>query len=162
MHHPMGQHIDFPGIQQRGTSIMKRMLYLACFAASLCFVGACAKSVERAQRDVQRAHDQAVRDVENKQADLRHEQRDSNERVARQERRVEDAARRGTDNIIKQERELEDAQRAEGRREANDNTNHTTTPAINDRSGIETNRSHVDVNVNRGPGGVSVDVNRTP
>lgn len=142
---------------------MKRLLYLTCLAAGACLLGACAKSVERAQRDVQRAHNNAVQDVQNKQADLRHEKQDASERVARQERRVEDAARQGTENIIKQERELEDAQRAEARREKNDNLNRTTTPPINDRSATDSARpAHVDVNVNRGPGGVSVDVNRTP
>src|SRR4051812_20839357 len=141
---------------------MKRILYVACLAAGACLVGACAKSVDRAQRDVQRAHNDAVQDVQNKQADLRQEKQDASERVARQERRVEDAARQGTENIIKQERELEDAQRAEARRE-NDNADRTTTPPINDRSATDSNRpARVDVNVNRGPGGVSVDVNRTP
>jgi hypothetical protein len=144
---------------------MKRILYLACIAASTCLFGACAKSVERAQRDVQRAHDQAVRDIHNKQEDLQQTRQDAGERVARQERRVEDAARRGNENIIKEERELEDARRAEARRETNDiNNSNTTTPRINDRSATDTGRpAHVDVNVNRGPGGgVSVDVNRTP
>ena len=140
---------------------MKRTLYMICIAAGICYVGGCAKSVERAQRDVQRAHDEAVQDVQQKQADLRHTRQDANERVARQERRVEDAARRGTENIIKEERKLDDAERAELNRERNDST--TVAPAIHDRSATETTRpTHVDVNVNRGPGGVTVDVNRTP
>jgi hypothetical protein len=142
---------------------MKRMLYLACIAASACLFGACAKSVERAQQDVQRARQQAAQDVQNKREDLRQTQQDAGERVARQERRVDDAARRGNENIIKQERELEDAQLAEARTETID-TNTPTTAPINDRSGTTANRpAHVDVNVNRVPGGgVSVDVNRTP
>jgi len=151
-------------LQQRGTTAMKRMLYLVCIAAGACLMGACAKSVERAQRDVQRAHDQAVKDVEQKQADLRHARVDANERVARQERRVEDAAREGNKNIIKEERQLEDAKRAELKREETNDTNTAITPTITNRSAIDDNRpaGRVDVNVNRGAGGVSVDVNRTP
>jgi hypothetical protein len=142
---------------------MKRILHLACIAMSVCCVTACTKSVERAQRDVQRAHDQAVRDVQDKQQDLRQTKQDAGERVARQERRVEDAARSGTENIIKQERELQDAERAEARRETNDRIDTTITPPINDRSAIDNRPANrVDVNVNRGAGGVSVDVNRTP
>jgi len=141
---------------------MKKLLHLVCIAVSACLIGACAKSVERAQRDVRQAHDQAAQDVHRKQMDLKETQQEASERVARQERRVEDAARRGNENIIKQERELEDAKRAEAQRETNNAD--TTTPRINDRSVIENNRpaAHVDVNVNRGPGGVTVDVNRTP
>jgi hypothetical protein len=149
---------------QRRNPVMKRMLYLACIAARACLCGACTKSVERAQQDVQRARNQAAQDVQNKREDLRQTQQDAGERVARQERRVEDAARRGNENVIKQERELEDAQRAEARKDTIDSTATHSTPPITDRSGTTTNRpAHVDVNVNRVPGGgVTVDVNRTP
>ena len=141
---------------------MKRLFYLACFAASACLFGACAKSVEKAQRDVENAHNQAVRNVQQEQKDLRETQRDANERIARQERRVEDAARQGNEKIIQEKRELEDAKRDEVRRETNEPVIDTT-PRINDRTSIDLDRpARVDVNVNRGPGGVSVDVNRNP
>jgi hypothetical protein len=147
---------------------MKLALYLVCIAASAFLFGACTKSVERAQRDVQRAQDQAAQDVHNKQMDLKQTQQDASERVARQERRVDDAAREGHENVIKQQRELEDAQRAEARRETNDTihtdtTHNTTAPRAIDRPATDTRPgAHVDVNINRGPGGVSVDVNRNP
>ena len=142
---------------------MKRMFYLSCLLAGAGLIGGCAKSVERAQRDVQEAHQAAVRDVQKEQADLRETQRDANERIARQERRVQDAARQGTENIIEEKRELEDAQRAEARRDANDNNNfNSPSSPINDRTTTDTRPSRVDVNINRGPGGVSVDVDRNP
>src|SRR6476620_12285334 len=119
-------------VLQREDLTMKRMFYLACLAASACFFSACAKSVEKAQRDVEKAHDQAVKNVQQEQKDLRETQRDANERVARQERRVEDAARQGNEKIIQEKRELEDAKRDEARRETNDTTIIDTTPRIND------------------------------
>lgn len=145
---------------------MKRIFCLLCLTAMTITFGACAKSVEKAQRDVDRAHDQAVRNVQQEQKDLRETQRDANERIARQERRVEDAARQGNEKIIQEKRELEDAKRDELRRDSNDTTIQPVpvTPApITDRTSVDTNRpARVDVNVNRGPGGVSVDVNRNP
>src|SRR3982751_1037992 len=78
-------------VQER--SIMKRLFGLLCITALTVTFGACAKSVEKAQRDVDRAHNQAVRNVQQEQKDLQETQRDANDRVARQERRVEDAAR---------------------------------------------------------------------
>jgi hypothetical protein len=141
---------------------MKRILYLTCIGLSAYFFVGCAKSVDRAQRDVQRARDEAAQDIHRKQMDLKETQQDASERVARQERRVEDATRQGNENIIKQQRELEDAQRAEAKRETDETA---TKPPITDRSAIDNNRpaAHVDVNVNRGPGGgVSVDVNPKP
>jgi hypothetical protein len=107
---------------------MKKFLWV--LAAAVCFplVAGCTKSVERAQRDVQRAHNQAVQDVERKQQDLQETKRDADERVARQERRVEDAARRGNDEIIKEQRQLEDARRAEARREGSEITPVTPLP----------------------------------
>lgn len=141
---------------------MKRIFSLACIAGAACLFGACAKSVDKAQRDVQDAHNQAVRSVQQEQKDLRETQRDANERIARQERRVEDAARQGNEKIIQEKRELEDAKRDEARRESN-TTTIDPTPGINDRTTIDTGRpARVDVNVNRGPGGVNVDVNRNP
>jgi hypothetical protein len=138
---------------------MKRLFYLVGITAAAVTFGACAKSVEKAQRDVDRAHDQAVRNVQEEQKDLRETQRDANERIARQERRVEDAAREGNEKIIQEKRELEDAKRDEARRD-----NNTITPApIPDRTSTDNDRpGRVDVNVNRGPGGVNVDVNRNP
>jgi|SRR4029079_1649546 len=135
---------------------MRKIVYVLTIAASLPLVGACTKSVDRAQHDVQRAHDRAAQDVREKQADLEATKRDAADRIARQERRVEDAARRGNDEVRKEQRDLEDAQRAEGRRNEID-----TTPRASDRTGTTEPATHVDINVNRGPG-VKVDVNRNP
>ena len=86
------------------------------------------------------------------------------DRIARQERRVDDAARRGNEEVTKEQRDLEDAQCAE-RLRTNDIP--PAAPRINDRDHTTTTTTteqpaRVDVNVNRGPGGVKVDVNRNP
>jgi hypothetical protein len=86
---------------------MKRLL-LGLTIAGLGLVG-CTKSVERAERDVQRAHDQAVRNIERKQEELQDTKRDADDRVAQRERRLEDTARQETDKIRKEERELDKA-----------------------------------------------------
>jgi TolA-binding protein len=99
---------------------MKKFLWVLAVAAGLPLVAACTKSVDRAQRDVQRARQEAVQDVRKEQHDLKETERDAAERIARQEQRVEDAARKGNEEIIKEQRELEDAKRAEARREAGD------------------------------------------
>src|SRR5262245_11464804 len=80
------------------------------------FLG-CTKSVERAQRDVQRTHDQAVRNIDKKQGELRDEKRDAEERIAQKERRLQDTTREETDKVRKEQRQLDDAVRAENRRE---------------------------------------------
>src|SRR5262245_39036183 len=94
---------------------MKRILVGIAVATSG-FLG-CAKSVERAQRDVQRTHNQAVRNIEKKQEELRDEKRDAEERIAQKERRLQDTAREETDKVRKEQRSLEDAVRVENRRE---------------------------------------------
>jgi len=145
---------------------MRKLLHLVVIAATVPFFGACTKSVERAQRDVQRAHDRAAQDVERKQRDLEETKQDAADRIARQERRVEDAARRGNEEITKEQRDLNDAQRAEARHEINDvprsNGVPPAAPRIDDRSATTQPPARVDVNINRGPGGVKVDVNRNP
>ena len=70
---------------------MKRFL-VGLTIAGLGFVG-CAKSVEKAERDVQRAHDQAVRNIERKQEELQDTKRDADDRIAQKERRLDDTAR---------------------------------------------------------------------
>src|SRR4029078_10646736 len=94
---------------------MKRIL-TGIAVVGLGLVG-CAKSVERAERDVQRTHEQAVQNIERRQEELRDEKRNASERIAQRERRLEDTARQETDKIRKEERELNDAVRAENRRE---------------------------------------------
>jgi hypothetical protein len=132
---------------------MRKFLFLLAVAVSVPLAGACTKSVERAQRDVQRAHNQAAQDIRDKQADLDATKRDAADRIAKQERRVEDAAREANEKITKEQRELEDAKREKARRE-NDSS------AI-DRTSTTEPPTRVDINVNRGPG-VQVDVNRNP
>jgi hypothetical protein len=128
---------------------MKRFLFVIMTAAGLPLLG-CAKSVERAQRDVQQTRQQAADNVRQEQRELQDTRQDAAERVARQERRVEDAAREGNKEITQEQRELEEARKAEARRDPND-----LTPPANDR------RPGIDVDVNAGPG-VRVDVKRNP
>ena len=132
---------------------MRKFLFLCTLAASLPFAGACTKSVERAQHDVQRAHEKAAQDVRDKQTDLDETKRDAADRIAKQERRVEDAAREGNEKITKEQRELEDAKRDEARRDSG------TSPK--DGTSITEPKTSVDINVKPGPG-VKVDVNRNP
>jgi len=139
---------------------MKRLLCVGLLAPAMPL--GCTKSVNQARHDVDRAHDQAVKNVDARQRELNDEKRRSEERIAQKERRVEDAARDGNDKIIKEERSLEDAQKAEARRHEPS----TTTPEV-DRGPAPavnqpTNRpADVDVNVGGGRG-VRVDVNRNP
>src|SRR5947207_10062368 len=85
---------------QRKTRLpMKKFLCLIAICSFLPLIAACTKSVERAQRDVQRAHNQAVQNIERKQEDLQDTKRDAADRIARQERRVEDTARQETDKV---------------------------------------------------------------
>jgi hypothetical protein len=132
---------------------MRKFICACAVVAALPWLNGCTKSVDRAQRDVQTAHDRAVDKVQKEQADLQDTKRDAAERIARQERRVEDAARQGNKEVTKEQRELEDAQRAEVKRDIPERS--VTIPA--DRP------AHVDVDVNRTPDGrVKIDVNRNP
>jgi cell division protein FtsL len=134
---------------------MKRFLFVIA-VAGLPLLG-CAKSVERAQHDVQTTRQHAADKVRQEQRELQDTRQDAAERIARQERRVEDAAREGNKEITKEQRDLEEARRAEVRRDAND-----LTPPINDRTAIRPDSpARVDVNIQPGPG-VKVDVNRNP
>jgi phosphoenolpyruvate-protein kinase (PTS system EI component) len=124
---------------------MKKLFSLVLIAAGGTIFG-CAESVEKAQRDVRTAHQDAVQDVRKEQQDLEDVKRDAAERIARQERRVEDTARSEQENIIQEKRELQDAKDAEARRLNND----TVTPRTNDRTNTTPNGgARVDVNINR-------------
>jgi len=113
-------------VQSKMRQAMKKLLGAALVAAALPLVGACAKSVDRAQRDVQRTHDQAVQNIERKQEDLQDAKRDAEDRVAQKERRLEDTVRSETDKIRKEERALEDAVRAEEHRKEAERSNRDT------------------------------------
>jgi hypothetical protein len=106
---------------------MKKLFVLIVVAAGLPWVGACTKSVDRAQRDVDRERREASQEVAREQRKLNDEQRAAEERVARQERRVQDEVREGQREITREQRELQDAQRAEIRR---DDARRDTTPDI--------------------------------
>jgi hypothetical protein len=99
---------------------MRRLICLIAVVAGIPLLG-CTQSVERAQRDVRTAHENAAQNVREEQKDLEDVKRDASERIARQERRVEDAAREGTKDIIEEQRDVEDAKRAEAQRDR-DNT----------------------------------------
>src|SRR5947199_9091311 len=94
---------------------MKKFFFVLALAAGLPLAG-CTKSVEKAERDVQRAHDQAVTNIERKQQDLEETKRDAADRIARKEERLQDTARQETNRIKKEERALDDAVRADARR----------------------------------------------
>ena len=108
---------------------MRKLFVVIAVLAGLPWIGACTKSVERAQRDVDRARQHASENVRQEQRELRDEQRDASERIARQERRVEDAAREGQREVTQEKRELEDAQRAEIKREEARRPTTPTTPS---------------------------------
>jgi hypothetical protein len=157
---------------------MRKFFYLLALTAGLPLMTACTKSVERAERDVQRAHDQAVQNIERRKEELDDTKRDAQDRIARKEHRLQETAQQETERIKKEERALDDAVRADARRhENNDSTiappvDRSATPPV-DRSPLPPTdrptsttgdrRTKVDVNVNPGPaGGVNVDVNRNP
>jgi hypothetical protein len=96
---------------------MKKLFLTITLVAGLPLLGACTKSVNQAQHDVQRAHDRAVQNIEQKQQELNDTKRDAVDRIAQKERRLEDTARQETDNIRKEERALDDAVRTDVRRE---------------------------------------------
>jgi hypothetical protein len=136
------------------------MMVLAVAASGVMLAG-CTKNVDRAQRDVERARDQAAQEVREEQRDLEEVRRDAAARVARQERRVEDAARRGNEQVIEERRELEDARREEARQDAARRDASEPPPRLDNPP--PEGAARVDVNINRGPGGnVNVDVKRNP
>jgi hypothetical protein len=145
---------------------MRRFLFAAATIGCLPLVAACTQSVENAARDVDRAHDQAVRNVDEEQRDLEDVKQDSAERIARQERRVEDAKRAGQEQVVEEQRELEDAKREEARREdarredlRRDDTITPIPPTPEERAAVD-RPARLDVDVNRTPGGgVNVEVN---
>jgi len=109
---------------------MKKFFFVLALAAGLPLMTACTKSVQKAERDVQRAHDQAVHNIERKQEELEDTKRDATDRIARKEARVEETARQETERVRKEERALEDAVRADARRhETTTETRKTETTA---------------------------------
>jgi len=125
---------------------MRKFFFVLAMAAGLPLVG-CTKSVQKAETDVQRAHDQAVTNIERKQQDLEDTKRDAADRIAR-----------------KEERALDDAVRADARRHETTTDANRTAPPIDQTAPAPAptdRRAKVDIHVNPGPG-VDVNVNRNP
>src|SRR5689334_9354612 len=106
---------------------MKKFFFVLTLAAGLPLVG-CTKSVQKAESDVQRAHDRAVTNIERKQQDLDDTKRDAADRIARKEERLEETKRTEIDRIKKEERSLDEAVRADARRHETTDANRTAPP----------------------------------
>jgi hypothetical protein len=95
---------------------MKKIICVLTLSAALPLVSACTKSVEKAQRDVQRAHEQAVDRVTVEQRKAEDARMAAEQKLSEAKRDVEEVARRENEKVIKEERALEDAKRVERER----------------------------------------------
>ena len=142
---------------------MRQTLFTAAIAALLPLFAACTKSVERAERDVDRARMNAAENVRQEQRELQETRQDAAARVARQEQRVEDAARQGDEQVREEQQDLREARREE-RRERDNATRIDGRPVPPATQPLPPDgAARIDVDVNRTPGkGVNVNVDRTP
>src|SRR5262245_13183454 len=74
--------------------VMNKFFLGLALAAALPLLASCTKSVEKASRDVQRAHEQAVKNVEGQQKDVEQAQRNADQQIAKEQRDVDETAAR--------------------------------------------------------------------